>query len=159
MPSLLALAAALLGTQEESVNPRYEFWTGCKAGSWVKMRLVTKRDGVESESEMVFTLRELSPDQALLDVEATWKGGKHSTSEKVPRKISFAFKPEGDREEDLPAAGRVLKCRRYAWGVNAAGLKANGKVWMSRAVPGGVVKDEPGDPALPKMEAVAWEKK
>lgn len=160
---LKAVAAALLVAIVQSKNPEYDHWSNCKAGSWVKFKLEAEQAGQKISIEMTRTLSELTAEKAVIEQknktsingtaqpEQTEKEDVPSGNDPNPTKIE----KEGD--EEVEVAGKKIKCH---W---IEGTQGEGKVkfWLTKDVPGGVVKAEMTAPGAPAMKAIAtgWEKK
>jgi len=61
----IALLAALVC--QEKANPQYEYWSGCKVGSWVKNRMDMENQGQKFELESTTKLLEVTPEKILIE--------------------------------------------------------------------------------------------
>jgi hypothetical protein len=168
----MTLATALLSVlalQEPKVNPRYEFWSECKVGSWVKQRMVLKAGEMDITTVIVSTLLEVTPEKAVVETATTSKFGDREMKlppkkEEISQKPDPAqpMKPVGESEEEITVADKKLKCKVYEFEMEQNGQKAKGKSWTSKTIPGGVARSEFTSEKMPapmKLEAVEWEKK
>jgi len=169
----MTLATALLcvmAVQDPpKVNPRYEFWAECKAGSWVKVKMLIKTGQMDIETVAVTTLLEVTPEKAVVETTTTTKFGDKemklpAKKEEISQKPDPAqpMKPAGESEEEITVAGKQLKCRVYEFEMEQNGQKSKGKSWTTKTIPGGVAKSEFTSEKMPapmKLEAVEWEKK
>lgn len=162
---MIAFKAALLLALlfQAKGNPEYGWWSGFKVGSSVKIRVDLEQGGMKVVMEGTFTLLELTKDKAVIErktkvtadgkaqPESTEKEDVSATEDKNPVKIE----KEGD--EEIEVAGKKLKCR---W-IQGTQDDAKVKFWISKDVPGGIVKAEMTPPGggTAKITAVSWERK
>ena len=168
MKILLAVVVALLGVSQDVENPQFKYWTSCKPGSWVKMKMEMSTAGRKIESESTHKLLELKDDLAVVEITGKSKVGekefalpaqKQEIKAKEPaEKVKIAS--EGDEEIDV--AGKKLKCHWYEYSTKQGEKDTKGKAWLSKEIPGGTAKVEmagaDGGKAI-VMVAVEWEKK
>jgi hypothetical protein len=159
-------AAALVLVQAKD-NPEYAWWKDCKAGSWVKFRMEGEFAGQKIEGEQTHTLLELSAEKAVVDRKGSMKVGASppvamDKKDEVKAKAEEEYQISKEGEEEIEIAGKKLKCRWIDAVQTKGGEKAELKFWLSKDVPGGVVKGEVRPSAAPgvmKLVATAWEKK
>ena len=148
-------------------NPLFKYWTGCKAGSWVKMTMEMDQGGQKVETEQVQKLLELADDKVVLEVSGKMKmaagefpmpARKQDVKAKEP---ADKVKIEKEGDEEIEVAGKKLKCHWYELAVQAGPKPMKIKAWMTKEVPGGIVKTEmtPDGQKTMVMSAVEWEKK
>ena len=167
MKSLLASALALLGMIQEKENPQFKYWSGCKPGSWVKMRMEFEAGGQKIEGEMTHKLLELKDEMAVVEVTGKSKVGGQEIAVPAQKQEIKAKEPadktkiEKEGDEEIEVAGKKLKCHWYEYSSKAGDKESKGKAWMSKEIPGGMAKGEimmsAGKPMT--MTALEWEKK
>jgi hypothetical protein len=142
------LAALLLPTQEKD-NPEYEYWAGCKPGSWVKNRIEMENQGKKIEYESVTRLTEVTADKVVLEIFMKMKTEDRAIDSPPKRhEIKSKAPPKGktvtERDEEISISGKTLKCRYHEMETEAAEKKpkVNLKAWMTKDIPGGVAKSE-----------------
>lgn len=145
----LVLALLLLGAPQEQDNPEYQHWANCKAGSWVKSRMVMENQGKKIEYESVTRLLEVTGDKVVLEILSRMKTGDRAVDQPPKRhEIKAKSPPQGktltERDEELSISGKTLKCRYYEIETEptAKTPKVNLKAWMTKDIPGGVAKSE-----------------
>ena len=160
---LLQTVVALLVAFVQSKNPEYDYWSNHKVGSWVKFKMEADQGGQKVQVDMTRTLSELTKEKAVIEQkqkvtvggvaqpEGTEKEDVPADNDPNPTKIE----KEGD--EEITVNGKKMKCH---W---IEGTQKEGKVkfWVTKEVPGGVVKAEMSPMAglVIKVEATGWEKK
>lgn len=165
----LALLAASWGAPQEKDNPQYEYWAGCKPGSWVKNRMEMENQGQKIEYESTTRLLEVTGEKAVVETFMRMKTGEKSI-DSPPRKSEIKAKePQqgktvSEKDEEISIAGRTLKCRYYEVETEAVEKKPKMtvKAWMSRDIPGGVAKSEVTSDTFKgpiRTIALEWEKK
>ncbi len=154
MKILLAFAAAsLLGTLQDKEYPTFKYWADWKVGAWATHK-ATAGGGIVIESTV--TLTEITADKIVVTSagKVTVQGKEKPTA---PRKQEIllhdpkmgAIDKEGD--EDVEAAGKTYTCHWIQTSHDSAGGgKVHVKMWLSKEVPGGIVRSEVGDPAEPE---------
>lgn len=90
-------------------NPMYQHWARFKPGSYVTVKCTTKTGNFANESEQTYTLKEITPQKAVLETKMTVIAGGNRTA--MPTSTM-----------DIPA--RVEKGKAVA----TTDVKANGKV-------------------------------
>lgn len=129
-------------------------WAGFKPGSFAKMKstmvMTIAGNKTETATEMTYTLREVTADKAVVDVETSMAGVPPTKTTMdmplgggqamaTPTVVPDAPKPvEG--EEELTIAGTTLKCKTMELTTEANGIKTMTKTWTSESVPGWAVK-------------------
>jgi hypothetical protein len=166
MNSVLAAVLVLLGIGQDVDNPQFKYWSGCKAGSWVKMTMNMETGGQKIEGEMTYKLLELKDDVAIVEVTGKSKVGGQEypippTKQEIKAKEpADKVKIEKEGDEEIEVAGKKLKCHWFEF--TSKGSEKKSKAWMSMDIPGGMAKGEMGLPSSDKpmtMAAVEWEKK
>lgn len=167
MVHAVLVLAALLGQEKD--NPQFEAWKGFKPGSWVKHAMKMNAGGQEIQSETTTTLLEQSAEKIVIEVKNKMKvGGQEIETPAQKQEITPAqdkektgdFKKEG--EEEVEAAGKKYKTTLYTTEQSQGGQKMKGKIWISKDVPGGMVKGEFSGEQLPepmKITLMEFEKK
>lgn len=160
--SLITTVLALLPAAGD--NPEFGYWADHKVGSWVKLKMEMDAGGVKMLMETHHTLVESGADKVVVEQknkvtvngmsqpESTEKEEILKDKEKNPLKIE----KEGD--EEISVNGKTMKCH---W---VEGVQEKSKVtfWLTKEVPGGIVKGEISGAELPGkmlLTATSWEKK
>jgi len=168
MISVLVAAMMLLGPRQDVENPQFKYWSGCKPGSWVKMKMEMEVGGNKSEGEMSYKLLELKDDVAVVEVSGKMKAGAQEFPIPAQKQEIKAKEPadkvkiEKEGDEVIEVAGKKLKCHWYEFTTKNGDQTSKSKAWLSMDVPGGITKGEMGLPNSDKpmiMTAVEWEKK
>jgi hypothetical protein len=165
--SLSFVAAALLSLslQGKDGNPEFAYWAEVKVGSWVKLKMEMETQGVKVSVQSTHTLLETGTDKVVVEqkTKVTANGmeqPEQTQKEEVLRdKDKDPIKIEKESDEEIDVAGKKMKCHVIE-GTQKETHKV--KFWVSKDVPGGVVKAEVsgGDiPAPMKIIATEWEKK
>ena len=168
MKSLLAMTLAFLGTVQEVDNPQFKYWSSCKPGSWVKMKMEMEMAGKKAESETIHKLLEIKDGIAVIEVSGKTKMGEKefplpAQKQEIKAKESAdKIKIEKEGEEEIEVAGKKLQCRWFEVTSKSGDKESKSKVWMSMDIPGGMAKGLMGLPRSEKaaqMTALEWEKK
>lgn len=164
--AVMALAALLA---QEKDNPQFEAWKSFKPGSWVKHQMKMNAGGQEMESETTTTLLEQSGDKIVVEVKNKMKVGGQTMEMPVQKQeITPAPDPakqgeiKKEGEEEVEVGGKKYKCTVYTSQVAQGGQTMKGKFWISKDVPGGMVKGEFSGEQLPepmKLTLMEFEKK
>jgi hypothetical protein len=165
MQHLLATAALFLSLLIPGGEVEFDYWSGHKVGSWVRLKMELDAQGVKVVVETQHTLLELTADKALIErknkVSTNGMEQPESTEKeellKDKDKDPITITKEGD--EEIEAGGKKLKCH-WIEGTQKETHKV--KYWVSKEIPGGVAKAEVsgGDIPFPmKIIATSWEKK
>ena len=167
MVTAVMMLAALLGQDKE--NPQFDAWKAFKPGTWVKHHMKMDAGGQEIESETTTTLLEQTPEKIVVEVKNKMTVGgqtietpaqKQEITPKNEAGKMGDFKKEGEAE--VEAAGKKYQTTIYSTEQGEGGQKVKGKVWISKDVPGGMVKGEFSGEQLPqpmKITLVEFEKK
>ena len=71
MKTFLAVVAIILSTvavaDAQVDNPEYKFWSGFKAGAWVKFKMVSESSGTKTEMEQTVKLVDLTLAKAVVE--------------------------------------------------------------------------------------------
>ena len=168
MKSLLVAVLALFATAQDVENPQFKYWTGCKPGSWVKMKAEMTSGGQKIESEMTHNLLELKADVAVIEITGKTKVGDKEfpfpaqKQEIKAREPAEKIKIAGEGDEEIEVAGKKLKCHWFEYSAKQGEKESKGKAWLAKEIPGGTARIEMGGPDGGKaivMNAVEWEKK
>lgn len=165
---ILVLAACLAAPQAKD-NPQYEYWAGCKEGSWVKNRMEMENQGQKIEYESTTRLLEVTAEKAVVETFVRVKAAD-KTIDQPPRKSEIKAKEAqqgktlAEREEEITVAGKALKCRYFEVETEPAEKKPRMtiKAWMSKEIPGGIAKSEVTAETMKgpiRTIALEWEKK
>jgi hypothetical protein len=168
MNILFAATLALLGTNQDVENPQFKYWSSCKPGSWVKMRMEMDNGGSKIESETKHTLLELKDGVAVIEITGKSKMGAKEFTLPVQKQEIKAKEPpdkvkidkEGD--EEIEVAGKKMKCHWYEFTNKAGEKETKNKAWMSMDIPGGMARGDMITGGAGKailMTALEWEKK
>lgn len=164
---MLHLVAALLVSlsAQDKENPEFQYWADHKPGSWVKLKMEMEAQGQKIVATSHHTLLEIGKDKAVVEQKTKVAVGGAEQPEEVEKeeilkdKDKDPVKIEKEGEEEITVAGKKLKCR---WIEGTQSEMRKVKFWLSKEVPGGVVKAEASGGEIPgKMliTATAWEKK
>ena len=165
--SLAFAATALLSlaVQDKSPNPEFDYWSGHKTGSWVKLKMELEAQGVKVLVQTTHTLLEIGKDKAVVEQKnkVTANGQEQpETTEKeeiLRDKDKDPIKIEKEGDEEIEVAGKKLKCH---WIEGTQKDKTKAKFWLHKDIPGGIAKGEASGGELPgkmTMTALSWEKK
>lgn len=168
MKIIVAMTLALLGTTQEVDNPQFKYWSGCKPGSWVKMKMDMEVGGRKAESETIHKLLEVKDGVAVIEITGKSKVGAQEYPIPAQKQEIKAKEPpdkvkidkEGD--EEIEVAGKKLKCHWYEFTSKNVDKETKSKAWLSMDIPGGMAKGLMGLPSSDKpmvMTAIEWEKK
>ena len=167
--SPLALAMLVLSAVQAQDNPQYEYWAGCKPGSWVKHRMEFENQGKLMEYESVTRLLEVTPEKVVVETMRRLKTGDRSVDSppqrsEIKAKEAPAGRTVSEKEDEVTVAGRTLKCRYYEVETDSADKKSKTTVksWMSKEIPGGAGKSEVTSPQMKgpiRITALEWDKK
>src|SRR5476651_979113 len=153
MKILLSLAvASLLGTFQDKEYPTFKYWTDWKVGAWATHKATA--GAIEIESTV--TLTEIAADKIVVtSAGKVTVQGKEKPTAPCKQEIKLhdpkmgAIDKEGD--EAVEAGGKTYKCHWIQTSTESAGgVKVTMKMWLSKEVPGGIVRSEVGDPSEPE---------
>jgi len=166
MNIVLALASLLAMVQDKE-DPRFKYWSSCKAGSWVKAKMIIEQGTIKNEMEQVQKLLDVGEDKITVEITGTMKvNGQEMAMPTKKQEIKLKDtegKVQVDKEgdEEIEVGGKKLKCHWYEMTVKGGPTEMKMKAWMSTEIPGGSAKVEMTPPGqkLMTMTAVEWEKK
>lgn len=153
----LCLAGTSLAQEELVDNPQYMSWSQHKPDTTVSMKMVTNMAGQTMNMDIVQTLKEVTPEKAVVEVKTTMdmmgqKQDMPAQSVDIKAKVT---KAEADKanlpagadgeskdlaNETVTVAGKDYDCKVTEFAGEQNGMKTKGRVWRSELVPGGVVK-------------------
>jgi hypothetical protein len=165
---VLLSSSLVLAQVKGPENPEYKSWSGCKVGTWVKLKTEMDRNGVTVVAEQTTTLVEIAPKK--LTVEQSGTATVKGKMSKLPvQKIDLAPDDPSTRnvikqgDEELTVNGKKLKCHWEEIESEDASGKVLSKLWNCPEVPGSVVKMEmrtAGAAATSiRIDLLEWEKK
>lgn len=156
MMALLGASAA----QAEN-NPLYESWAKHGPGTSIKVKMVSEAAGNKTEMETVQTLKEVTPEKAVVETKMTMSmmgqtmeqpaqtmdiPAKADAEQMSPEQAVAKAKEEGmdvkESEETVTVAGKSVKAKVYEAKGNQQGMDMWSKVWTSPDVPGMMVRME-----------------
>lgn len=164
-PAIAFLAALLPLLGQAKEHHEFDYWVGTKTGSWTKIKMEMEIQGMKVQGEITRTVVETGADKIVVETktkmtvagqaqpEATQKEEVLKDKDKDPIKI------EKESSEEIEVNGKKLKCLVLE-GTQKETTKI--KFWVSKDVPGGLVKAEVSGGELPgalKMIVAEWEKK
>lgn len=171
--SVLGFAAAAVAEPVE--NPEYTNWAQFKPGAMSKWQMTMDQGGQQIQSTIVSRLQSLEDDQAVIVMEVSMQAmGQNMTMPPQERTVQARIDPSEidpalqqynnpDVEkgaETLTVNGKQVETEWFAFDTEQEGTKATGKAWVSKDVPGFLVKMEgktEGDhPGTQKMELVEF---
>jgi len=145
---VLVVVAAAAARAEQVEDPRYAAWKDYAIGSSASYETETAAGGQKMLFESTHKLLEKADDHVTVEVTTSYTidGAKHSVP---PQKQNIAAKSEkknvAEKEsEDVKAAGKTYTCKVYEVKETTPtnGKEVTAKVWVSKDVPGGMVKME-----------------
>lgn len=143
--TLVAAASPLARADEQVSNPQFTSWTKFGVGSTVTLAGTVDAGQVKVSLSTKRTLKEKADDHIVVEIVATTEimGESHASQPKsrtIPAKVeSKDLKEIGS--EKVEAAGKTYDCKIYQWKDPSSNTDTGEvKVWVSDAVPGGVVK-------------------
>lgn len=164
MPILMTALLFAFGATAE--DHEFDFWSNHKVGSWVKLKMELDVQGVKLLVHTRHTLAETGADKVVVERKTKVSTNGMEQPEENEKEEIFKGKDkdpvkiEKESDEEIDVAGKKMKCHVIE------GTQKDGthkvKFWVTKDVPGGVVKAEisGGDiPAPMKIVAVEWEKK
>lgn len=166
---LLTAAAGLVYADGEK-----NAWGSFKVGSWVKTKMKSVSETPQGKMETIVetktTLKELTADEATIEMESETTMIMNGTENKVPKQPPQTAKiplkqaavqqpddkgPKPDQgEEEITVAGKKLKCKWTKMTVDAGGMKSTTKVWTSEEIPGFAARTESKTEGAAKSEMV-----
>jgi hypothetical protein len=155
------LSSAGLGKADDLVeNPEYTSWSKFKTGTSVSIKSTSLAAKKSIEVIITSKLIEVTPDKVVIETTSLLKDKAKDFSppaEKreipkltpLPKGLSredfAANKPRGtveEGDETLKLAGLEIKTKWYKYQADVEGTKLEGKLWVSREIPGLTVKGE-----------------
>ena len=160
----IAFVVALLWAPSQAKEyHEFEYWSGHKVGSSVTFKIDMEAQGQKFLIEITRTMLESGADKIVVEskTKLTLAGqeqpGNTEKEDILKDKDKDPIKVEKEGDEEIEVAGKKMKCH---W---IEGTQKEGKVkfWVTKEVPGGVVKAEMSPMAglVIKVEATGWEKK
>jgi hypothetical protein len=158
--ALVALIPGVAVAQEMITNPEFANWSKFKKGTSVTVKTVTDVAGMKGEMSITMTLVEAGGEKLVVETSSvTTANGMEFKSPAAKRDIAKTIElPKGVKKEDLESkkpdgsfeegtetlkvAGVEVKAKWYKYKSEIAGIKSEGKMWMSDDVPGWLVKTE-----------------
>lgn len=163
---MLKLIATVIGVclftgtifAEQVDNPAYQNWARFKPGTSVIHSQQTAMGGMNMQMEMTQTLKELTPEKAVVDMtvkNSMMPGGGQTSSVTIPAKVDASQAqapgkmPEGMKgeakslgKETVKVSDKSYECEVTQFTGEGQGMKSEGKSWTSNEVPGSMVKME-----------------
>ena len=155
--SFVASCALLLsaGVARADMTSPYESWAKVKPGSSVTIKSLTEAAGQKSESHLTYTLKEVTPDKAVIELKTSMviQGNKMdlpATTMNIPKGSGGSVgqtKPidtpnAKTSEETVKIGGKEYKCMVTEVNTDANGMKVKSKSWLSSDVPNLLVKTD-----------------
>lgn len=159
--SILTAAAAVVccAAAAQAANPTYDSWAKHKPGTVVVMAGSSEAAGMKSEMEQTFTLVEVTPEKAVVEMKNTMtvmgnktelpaqkmdipSGGPAAPAAATPPTQQPAAAAAKTSEETVTIAGKEYKATCTESANEQGGNKSVSKVWTSPEVPGTVLKME-----------------
>jgi hypothetical protein len=159
---LVALVAAvpLVGAQEQVTNPYYKFWSKSKPGATAVLKETTKLSGAAAASApeatdvktVTYKLAELDNDKAVVETRVIQQEDFGFVESAPTRHIYPAKMSKAALEEFLAETGakgvaatikvgdKEMKVMALTGNMKKKGEEVEFKIWLSDAVPGGIVK-------------------
>ena len=154
MALIFGLVSAVFA-QAADVTP-YQTWAKFKVGATVKYKQTSEMVGMNTESEVVYSLLELTPEKAVVEMSGvTVMGGNKiempktkldypaKMNEPDPASATEATAPKADvkqGEGEIEVAGGKLKCKTVESNITQGDAVMTSKIWVSDEVPGSLVK-------------------
>src|SRR6185295_58578 len=139
----IALTTAVLSSSQAKDDPQYEYWSNCKAGSWVKNRMEMENGGKKVEFESTTRLIEVTADKVVVESFFKVKEADRTVESPPEKKEIRAREPQrgkivAERDEEISISGKTLQCRYYEIETEAGEKKQKTtlKAWMSKEIPG-----------------------
>lgn len=159
---LVAIGCSAAGVALPSTGGQYESWAKHKPGTRVVMSGVMEMQGMRNESEQIYTLLEVTPEQVVLEAKhaAMAMGqrrelpGQRITIPAVV-KDTVTTKPAGmdiqESREQVTILGKTYDARCVTTSGSQNGMAVSVKTWSSPDVPGTILKVEMTTTTEPKM--------
>lgn len=136
-------------------NPTYESWAKHKPGTCITMTGSSEAMGNKTELEQTFTLKEVTPEKAVVELKATMTmmGNKTEMPAQnidIPAAASAATPTTPDpkapdsktTEEKVTVAGKEYDAKCITTHTDVNGMKTTATIWQSPEVPGMTLKME-----------------
>jgi hypothetical protein len=145
--ALFALAATPAGQQID--DPRYAAWASFKVGSTSTLSGNAKAGPIDLEINTKSTLIAVTTDHVTLKtISSTVLNGQQRPTETIEETVPAKIESEDQKDDGqgiIQAAGRTFKCEIFEGATDApepGAPKSGGiaKAWISKEVPGGIVK-------------------
>lgn len=136
-------------------NVDYTSWSKQKPGAKVVHEMTMAMQGMTITTEVTQVLKSVAPDKAVLDVTTVINMGGlkqeqkatkdvpakvEETQQQLPGEMKGTMKKTGTGS--IKAANQEFQCEIHEFTGTAPTGSANGKMWRSEKVPGGVVQTE-----------------
>ncbi|MBF0544207.1 MAG: hypothetical protein HQM08_07230 [Candidatus Riflebacteria bacterium] len=147
---MFSMTCALFA-QDKVDNPMYQKWAKFKIGTSVKYKQESDVAGNKTESDIVYTLAELTPEKVVVEMSGSMavmgkpvdmpktKMEYLAKVDKVAPATAEAAKPK-ESDEELSIAGGKYKCHVVETEVKVGEGSVVSKIWSSDDVPGSMVK-------------------
>lgn len=159
-------AALFFAFSAAAGETEFDYWSNHKVGSWVKLKMEVEANGAKIVVNVHHTLAETGADKVVVERKTKVSANGMEQPEETEKeeilkgKDKEPVKIEKESDEEIEVNGKKMKCHVIEGTQKDGAHKV--KFWVTKDVPGGVVKAEVsgGDiPAPMKITATAWEKK
>jgi len=132
-------------------NPMYQHWARFKPGSYVTVKCITKTGNFANESEQTYTLKEITPQKAVVETKMTVIAGGNRTAMPpstmdIPAKVEkgkavaatdvkASGKVIGQGEEVMTIKDKKVKVKWIKSVADVSGTKSEVTVWTSDDIP------------------------
>jgi hypothetical protein len=154
--AILLIGSMLSPAQAETVdNLTYQSWRPHKPGAKVVVRNETSAQGMSITQTITYTLTEITPDKAVLDMAVSTNMGGFANETKAKQEIAARI---DSSEQNLPVGlkgttkqvgtetvdigGKKINCKVYEFTGTGPQGAATGKVWQSIDIPGNFARTE-----------------
>lgn len=160
---VMSFAFALPTLAAEEPNPVYQEWSSFKPGSFVTYMMTTETAGVKTETELTYTLKEVTAEKIVLEVKtitntmgmkietpaedvefpATGESGGvmgEDMGPHVSEVVAEGTVIEEGVEEEVEINGKKIMAMRTKVETESAGSKAIVTAWHSDEIPGQIVR-------------------
>ncbi|MFT3788549.1 MAG: hypothetical protein QM770_20650 [Tepidisphaeraceae bacterium] len=133
-----------------AANPMYDSWAKHKPGTSVTLKSATEASGMKTDSEQVYTLKEVTPEKVVIELKSSMivMGNKTDTpavtmeipsgGEAAPAAnatVAAGGATVKTSEETVSVAGKEYKATVTETTMDANGMKSSTKTWTSNDVP------------------------
>jgi hypothetical protein len=161
---ILSVSVGFTSLADDDVNPVYQDWSAFKAGSFVTYTVKVDTAGMKTETEMSYTLKEVTADKVVLEIK-TITEALGMKIEMPGELVEFPARGEGDDmmeteemgpnvsevvangtvveegvEEELEINGQKIMTVRSKVETEDAGSKVVVTAWLNDEIPGKVVR-------------------